>query len=476
MLPIITMLLLVSHVGCARNKSAYEQLAQDIFYSYNEDIWPAEHDHDTITVKIGLAAYRLVKLSEMEQSVTISVWLRWVWVDDRLTWNISDYENITDILTSRAIWKPDITLYGDIRSEERPLEKFQYSIRYDGEVMWKANIIYETYCKQNAFYFPFDQQNCHLKFGSWAYNGNQINVVNISTTGDVSQYVSNGEWDLLDMPVVVTQGYYPCCPEPYPDVTFTLVLQRRGTFYVINLILPVFFMVLLTTGSFYLPAESGEKASLAVTIFLSQMVYNVVVIQYLPTQSENTPLIEQYLITVQVLMALSTTLNVTVIHVYHRGQHGWQMPRWVKRIFFHELGTLLRFTNTVNLYKQRKIKIRQAQDILKKGDELVHATALSVMSKRTARVHPHDLDDGDRIDEPHDDRECADAEFIRLQRNILVQLKYMLRSSTARMRTAFFRSEWALLAMILDRMLFYAMSVLTVVFAFALSLRFMYRI
>lgn len=121
-------------------------------------------------------------------------------------------------------------------------------------------------------------------------------------------------------------------------------------------------------------------------------------------------------------------------------------------------------------------QIRQAQDILKKGDELVHATALSVMSKRTARVHPHDLDDGDRIDEPHDDRECADAEFIRLQRNILVQLKYMLRSSTARMRTAFFRSEWALLAMILDRMLFYAMSVLTVVFAFALSLRFMYRI
>ena len=36
-----------------------------------------------------------------------------VWVDDRLTWNISDYENITEILTSRAIWKPDITLYGE---------------------------------------------------------------------------------------------------------------------------------------------------------------------------------------------------------------------------------------------------------------------------------------------------------------------------------------------------------------------------
>ena len=71
----------------------------------------------------------------------------------------------------------------------------------------------------------------------------QIDVTNPSTAGDVSNYVSNGEWDLLELPVVVNQAYYTCCPEPYPDVTFTLVLQRRGRFYVINLFLPVFFMV-----------------------------------------------------------------------------------------------------------------------------------------------------------------------------------------------------------------------------------------
>ena len=124
--------------------------------------------------------------------------------------------------------------------------------------------------------------------------------------------------------------------------------------------------------------------------------------------------------------------------------------------------------------------MRQAQEILKKGERLVQATALAALPRHPGRVHPLDaLDDGDQpdVDRAADSAALGpDSEFVRLQRNILVQLKYMLRTATTRTRILFYHSEWALLAMILDRILFYALLILTFIFSFVLSLRFVYRI
>lgn len=56
--------------------------------------------------------------------------------------------------------------------------------------------------------------------------------------GDVSNYQANGEFDLINFSAVKHIQHYSCCPEPYPDITYTIVLKRRPMFYVFNLILP----------------------------------------------------------------------------------------------------------------------------------------------------------------------------------------------------------------------------------------------
>lgn len=65
---------------------------------------------------------------------------------------------------------------------------------------------------------------------------------------DTKKFVSNGEWQLIAFPAKRNVIYYVCCPEPYPDVTFTLQIQRLALFYYMNLIIPC----LLITGE-----ESG---------------------------------------------------------------------------------------------------------------------------------------------------------------------------------------------------------------------------
>ena len=87
----------------------------------------------------------------------------------------------------------------------------------------------------------------------------QVDVTNRSMNVDLSNYVDNGEWELIDVRTVRRVITYACCPEPFPDVTFYLHMRRRTTYYTFNIIVPCTILSMLTIAGFFLPAESGEK-------------------------------------------------------------------------------------------------------------------------------------------------------------------------------------------------------------------------
>lgn len=166
-------------------------------------------------------------------------------------------------------------------------------IRYDGQIMWDSPAITKSSCKVDVSFFPFDAQQCRLTFGSWTYNGNQIDILNHLDTGDLTDFVENVEWEVLGMPAKKNVITYGCCSEPYPDVTYTLMLKRRASFYIFNLLLPCVMISFLAPLGFYLPADSGEKVSLGVTVLLALTVFQLLVAESMPP-SENVPLIGEY--------------------------------------------------------------------------------------------------------------------------------------------------------------------------------------
>lgn len=66
----------------------------------------------------------------------------------------------------------------------------------------------------------------------------QVELSKQTEEGDVSNYQANGEFDLVSFHAIKHVHIYSCCPEPYPDITYTIKLRRRPMFYVFNLILP----------------------------------------------------------------------------------------------------------------------------------------------------------------------------------------------------------------------------------------------
>ena len=45
---------------------------------------------------------------------------------------------------------------------------------HTGDVEWKPPAIYHSSCEMDVEYFPFDEQTCVMKFGSWTYDGFQV--------------------------------------------------------------------------------------------------------------------------------------------------------------------------------------------------------------------------------------------------------------------------------------------------------------
>ena len=62
-----------------------------------------------------------------------------------------------------------------------------------------------------------------LQLASWSYHGEELDVTNMSSRGDSTYFVDSGEWNLLGIPVTRNVLSYPCCEEPYPDVTFKII-------------------------------------------------------------------------------------------------------------------------------------------------------------------------------------------------------------------------------------------------------------
>jgi nicotinic acetylcholine receptor len=51
------------------------------------------------------------------------------------------------------------------------------TIEHTGRVVWKPPAIYKSLCPIDVEFFPFDEQMCTLKIGSWTYDGNSVYIV-----------------------------------------------------------------------------------------------------------------------------------------------------------------------------------------------------------------------------------------------------------------------------------------------------------
>ncbi|XP_015235737.1 PREDICTED: neuronal acetylcholine receptor subunit alpha-9-II-like isoform X1 [Cyprinodon variegatus] len=338
--------LLPEVVLCAQGHFA-QKLLNDLMENYSSALRPVEDTDRALNVTLQITLSQIKDMDERNQVLIAYLWIRQTWHDAYLRWNKEDYDGLDVIhIPSSLVWRPDLVLYNKADDDFSGPMDTNVKLRYNGELTWDAPAITKSSCVVDVSYFPFDSQECNLTFGSWTYNGNQVDIIMGMDSGDLSDFVENVEWECHGMPATKNVIMYGCCSDPYPDITYTVLLQRRSSFYIFNLLLPCFLISFLAPLGFYLPADSGEKVSLGVTVLLALTVFQLMVAESMPP-SESVPLIGKYYIATMTMVTASTALTIFIMNIHFCGAEAKPVPHWAKvliidymsKIFFvYEVG------------------------------------------------------------------------------------------------------------------------------------------
>uniref|UniRef100_A0A3P8QRG9 5-hydroxytryptamine (serotonin) receptor 3B n=1 Tax=Astatotilapia calliptera TaxID=8154 RepID=A0A3P8QRG9_ASTCA len=316
-------LLISAHLAeCVPEKpkrSALNQLTRTLLRNYDCGVRPVHNWTTPTTVYIDLTLRSVLDVDGKTQSITTSIWYRQVWTDEFLVWDPDEFEGIKEIsLSSEAIWIPDVIISEFVDEGKSPPIPYVY-VNSSGSVKNKRPIQAVLACTLEMYAFPFDKQNCSLTFRSLLHSVQEINLAllrNENTTAkDRKQFMNDGEWELLSIP-----SRYRLSQQnetEYAYIQFNVLIRRRPLLYVVGLLIPSIFLMLVDVMSFYLPLNSGTRITFKISILLGYTVFRVNMTDELPVTAVRTSLIGVFFVVCMALLMLSLIKSILVVKLLH---------------------------------------------------------------------------------------------------------------------------------------------------------------
>ncbi|XP_025076409.1 neuronal acetylcholine receptor subunit beta-2-like isoform X2 [Pomacea canaliculata] len=297
------------------------RLHSDLFSTYKRVIPPVFNQTHAVKVRLSLFLLMIHDLDMKNQVLTTSGWVNMQWDDEFLTWDPSKYGGVEEItVAQKSVWLPDLLVENTAQNfAELGSDSMLVSIAHTGHMSWEPGILTKTICEVNIGKYPFDFQSCEIKFLTWMHTNKTLDVQPGSDSVGLDACIPNGEWDITQ--AVAEPYFYPSTYRPgtaHTGVTFRIRLHRKRTFYVLNTIIPVVMLSLLNVLVFLLPASSGEKMALAVTVLLSFTVYLSIISEVMPKTSESISILAVYLTLLLSLSTLSVLSSGVVMNMIHQ--------------------------------------------------------------------------------------------------------------------------------------------------------------
>ena len=90
-------------------------------------------------------------------------------------WNESEYGNVKDLrFPPNVIWTPDILMYNSASESFDSTFPTNVVVTSEGLCTYIPPGMFKSSCPIDITWFPFDDQSCEMKFGSWTYNGFKV--------------------------------------------------------------------------------------------------------------------------------------------------------------------------------------------------------------------------------------------------------------------------------------------------------------
>ncbi|XP_073445371.1 5-hydroxytryptamine receptor 3A-like isoform X2 [Dendrobates tinctorius] len=324
---------------CAdRTAEAFHDTFQQVFLK--KAFRPSGDANSPTSVNLSITLYAILGVNEKEQLLTTFLSIRMLWFNDFAKWDPEECGAIKEITVPiEKMWVPDIFIQQFV--DEDRYEHLSYlTVDHTGLVRYLKPMRVVSSCNLNIFQFPFDIQNCSLTFGSSLNTAQHIILGLLKTNGSVEQISSEGEgpqgeWELVQIE--------PSDPGNMQNmVAFNIIIKRRPVLYVVNLLLPSAFLMLIDIFSFNLPPHGMDRATFKMTLLLGYMVFILIINDLLPATSSGTPLIGIYVSLCLALLVIGLLETVFIMNILYKGSlTSPHAPIWLHTLVLHYISLVV---------------------------------------------------------------------------------------------------------------------------------------
>ena len=285
-----------------------------------------------------------IEVRETKQEVRIEASLKTFWTDERI--GVKDdvkfdgVENgesyvVTSNISSVPIWIPDIFIENCVTVREPKYHTPPTSLRVynTSKIRFNKRMNFDISCPMNYVKYPFDTQECEVKFESFSYLEKQLQM----------------RWDKDQIPFIcdikLHQFEYEAIEDAYDDEDFqleqhfegaklTINLSRRISSFLFQTYIPSLLLCFLGYIVLFIPPyQASGRVTLGMLTFLNLLLMGSQVRRALPSMSYETFLDVWFLFSEAFLCCLNVLSILEIILIEKKlDRTAWKLNRLSKII------------------------------------------------------------------------------------------------------------------------------------------------
>uniref|UniRef100_A0A1I7YHZ9 Neur_chan_LBD domain-containing protein n=1 Tax=Steinernema glaseri TaxID=37863 RepID=A0A1I7YHZ9_9BILA len=272
-------------------EKAATRILTDILKNYDRNVVPSMKGVD---VDVELLIQKVTEISEIHSSSKMDILLSQIWHDPGLNFeNEEGAECLANLSLSHrmvdSLWIPNVCLINSKSSSvhHSPTPNIFLAIHPNGTVWMNYRILVESPCDMDFTFFPMDRVECTTVFESYSFNVGKVRLhwkrhgVPVEIIGDIN---------LPDFHM--THYIHEKATFQYPagvwdQLNIKLFFRRSYGFYILQIYLPTYCMVLISWISFWLDRRSlparvtlGVSSLMALTLQYSNVARSLPKVSY----------------------------------------------------------------------------------------------------------------------------------------------------------------------------------------------------
>ena len=295
---------LVAGLALTANSAIAKKCDLDAIYDKEVALSLPDNFGDPIEIELQPSFVKLGPINGDEYQFTADFYLTATWMHESLAEiffeDSTDYScKIDGRIAGEHIWTPGLDFINQISVEQDTYNIF--TVNSDGYIEHERRIQGIFSADLDFKKFPFDQQTLRISLVPDADEGSII-LLGVDPAEDWTKSLSFSDWRMIQTSGSSTTTDFRSADweSDYSTFNINVSLERIPTFYLLKVMGPVFFMVLLSLSSFSLnPAteDYDPRLGLAVTLLLTVVAYTFIAGDNLPVLS--------YLTSTDLFLALS---------------------------------------------------------------------------------------------------------------------------------------------------------------------------